>query len=103
MRMKRRLWTLLASVATSCASPPAAPRPLGLDHLDNAHEIAPGVLTGSGPRGGASFKELAAQGVRTVISVDGAKPDVVAAREHGLRYVHLPIGYDGVPAEKMLA
>jgi hypothetical protein len=41
--------------------------------------------------------------VRTVISVDGAKPDVEAARKHGLRYVHLPIGYDGVPEEKTLA
>jgi len=101
--MRRRVWTFLAVLATSCASPPAGPRPLGLEHLDNAHEIAPGVLTGSGPRGGPSFQELAARGVRTVISVDGVKPDVVVARAHGLRYVHLPIGYDGVPAEKTLA
>lgn len=76
---------------------------MGLKHLDNVHEIAPGVLTGSGPHGGSSFAELASQGVRTVISVDGAKPDVETARKHGLRYVHLPIGYDGVPEEKILA
>src|SRR3712207_7739670 len=32
----------------------------------------------------------------TVISVDGARPDVELARKYGLRYVHLPIGYDDV-------
>jgi hypothetical protein len=30
-----------------------------------------------------------------VISVDGAVPDVARAARFGLRYVHLPIGYDG--------
>src|SRR5262245_19282512 len=40
--------------------------------------------------------------VRTVISVDGARPDVELARKHGLRYVHLPIGYDGVPQAQAL-
>ena len=38
--------------------------------------------------------------MQTVISVDGAKPDLEAARKHGLRYVHLPHGYDGVPAPR---
>lgn len=100
MAMKRASAALLAC-ALSCSTPPA-PRHVGLEHLDNVHEIAPGVLTGSGPHGEKSFEELAAQGVKTVISVDGAKPDVEAARKHGLRYVHLPIGYDGVPEEKTL-
>ena len=40
--------------------------------------------------------------MRTVISVDGARPDVVRAHSFGLRYVHLPIGYDGVPREQAL-
>jgi hypothetical protein len=34
--------------------------------------------------------------VKTVISVDGARPEVELARKHGLRYVHLPHGYDGI-------
>jgi hypothetical protein len=33
--------------------------------------------------------------------VDGAKPDAEAARRHGLRYIHLPFGYDGVPANRV--
>lgn len=97
----RRLSTALFALALSCAAP-ATPRQIGLEHLENVHEIAPGVLTGAGPQGEKSFEELAAQGVKTVISVDGARPDVEAARNYGLRYVHLPIGYDGVPVERAL-
>jgi hypothetical protein len=33
--------------------------------------------------------------VQTVISVDGATPDLARANANGIRYVHLPIGYDG--------
>jgi hypothetical protein len=35
--------------------------------------------------------------------VDSAKPDVETARKHGLRYVHLPIGYDDVAPDEGLA
>jgi hypothetical protein len=38
--------------------------------------------------------------VKTVISVDGIKPDVERARRFGLRYVHIPIGYGGIPHQK---
>src|SRR5262249_47565507 len=34
---------------------------------------------------------------KTISSVDGARPDVEAARRLGIRYIHLPVGYDGVP------
>jgi hypothetical protein len=36
------------------------------------------------------------------VSVDGASPDVELAERQGLRYVHLPIGYDGIPRERVL-
>jgi len=68
--------------------------------LDNAHWLTGNVLSGAQPEGDAAFGELAALGVKTVISVDGAKPDADAARRHGLRSVHLPIGYDGVPVDR---
>jgi protein tyrosine phosphatase (PTP) superfamily phosphohydrolase (DUF442 family) len=58
------------------------------------------MISGGLPEGDVAFKELADLGIKTIISVDGAKPDVATARRHGLRYVHLPHGYDGVPAER---
>ncbi len=82
-------------VLTSCSS-----REIHKPGLENAHWLTGTVISGAQPEGEAAFGELAALGVKTVISVDGAKPDAHAARRHGLRYVHLPIGYDGVPAER---
>jgi protein tyrosine phosphatase (PTP) superfamily phosphohydrolase (DUF442 family) len=90
----------LLALLTSCAAPEAAP--LHRPGLDNAYRLTDSVLSGAQPEGEAAFRELAALGVKTVISVDGAKPDVEAARKAGLRYVHLPIGYDGVPKERAL-
>jgi hypothetical protein len=37
--------------------------------------------------------------VKTVVSVDGARPKVDLAKKHHLRYVHIPIGYEGVSDE----
>jgi protein tyrosine phosphatase (PTP) superfamily phosphohydrolase (DUF442 family) len=81
---------------TACSASTAIHRP----GLENAHWLTGTVISGAQPEGDAAFSELAALGVKTVISVDGAKPDADAARRHGLRYVHLPIGYDGVPADR---
>jgi hypothetical protein len=74
---------------------------LAARHLPNPWQVHPKVISGGVPEGDAAFEELAKLGVKTVISVDGAKPDVERAKRHGLRYVHLPHGYDGVPDERM--
>ncbi len=66
-------------------------------YLPNPVRVHEQVISGGLPEGDAAFAELKALGIRTVISVDGARPDVAAAEKHGLRYVHLPHGYDGVP------
>ncbi|MFG0275014.1 MAG: hypothetical protein ACF8QF_08150 [Phycisphaerales bacterium] len=70
--------------------------------LENTIVVAPGVISGGQPEGDQAFDSLAAMGVRTLISVDGARPDVEAAEARGMRYIHLPIGYDSVPAERRL-
>jgi protein tyrosine phosphatase (PTP) superfamily phosphohydrolase (DUF442 family) len=70
------------------------------EHLENLHRLTPKVLSGAEPHDEAAFKALSSHGVKTVISVDGAKPKVDLAKKYGMRYVHLPIGYDGVPTEK---
>ena len=74
---------------------------LAVQHLPNAIRVHPRVISGGLPEGDSAFAELRQLGVRTVISVDGMAPDVAAAKKHGLRYVHLPHGYDGIPAERL--
>jgi protein tyrosine phosphatase (PTP) superfamily phosphohydrolase (DUF442 family) len=70
------------------------------EHLHNVFKFHEKVLSGGQPHGEGGFKSLKELGVKTVISVDGAKPDVDLAKEYGMRYVHLPHGYDGVPEER---
>lgn len=59
------------------------------------------VFSGSHPEGDEAFAALAKLGVKTIVSVDGAKPDVRRATKHGIRYIHLPFGYDGIPASRV--
>jgi protein tyrosine phosphatase (PTP) superfamily phosphohydrolase (DUF442 family) len=65
--------------------------------LQNVFKLSSRIYSGSSPEGAAGFTSLQALGIRTVISVDGARPEVELARAAGLRYVHLPVGYDGIP------
>lgn len=95
----------LAGLVVACAADPEPdPQPAaqtltasaashGHELLPNLHHLSPNVYSGGLPAGDPAFAELARLGVRTVISVDGATPDVEGARAHGLRYVHLPITY----------
>lgn len=91
--------------AIGSVSPPAvdATAPVDLPGLHNVVTYAPDMFSGSVPHGREGLAALAAMGIRTVISVDGATPDVATAEELGMRYVHLPFSYDGVPAERRTA
>lgn len=77
------------------------PHKIESKHLPNPVQITEKVISGGLPEGDAAFAELAELGVRTVISVDGQTPDVAMAEKHGLKYVHLPHGYDGIPKERV--
>ncbi|HUG93339.1 MAG TPA: hypothetical protein VML55_21040 [Planctomycetaceae bacterium] len=81
------------------ASTPATAPPIEAPGLENLRRVSDRVYSGGEPKGPGAYRELARLGVRTVVSVDGARPDLEAARAAGLRYVHIPIGYDGVPPE----
>jgi protein tyrosine phosphatase (PTP) superfamily phosphohydrolase (DUF442 family) len=70
--------------------------------LDNVICVTTNLYSGSAPEDEASFKALAKLGIKTVISVDGARPDAEMARKFGLRYVHIPVGYDGISQEQAL-
>ena len=100
------LTLLLAALALASAgcfrSPPqvrpsVSPAPLTADGLHNVFRLTDDLYSGGSPDGEAGFASLRDLGIRTIISVDGATPAWRKAAKHGFRYVHLPIGYDGVP------
>lgn len=61
------------------------------------------VATGGKPEGEAAFRALQEQGITTVVNVDGSQPDLAAAKKYGLRYIHLPMGYDALSQEDLAA
>lgn len=89
----------------SQAMPPAAeashpsPERIADARLPNAVRLHEKVVSGGMPDE-ASFQALKELGVATIISVDGDQPDVEMAHRFGMRYVHLPHGYDGIPEER---
>lgn len=96
-------WLSVFSNEPSPKAPP--PEKISKPHLPNAFRIHEKLISGGLPEGDAAFAELRELGVQTIISVDGAKPDVERAKKFGMRYVHLPHGYDGIsdPRAKELA
>lgn len=81
---------------TAIAGPgnaPSAEKP----GLHNLVQIVDGTYSGSEPHGEKGFESLDELGIKTIVSVDGARPHVALARSYGMRYVHIPIGYDGIP------
>ena len=96
------LLAALAGPAPASAAPTnAVGTPLPSTHVHNLFRATTNVFSGNSPDSDAAFAEIAKLGVKTIISVDGSKPDVETARKHGLRYIHLPIGYDGVPSNRV--
>ena len=74
---------------------------LPLQHISNAIRLHPQLISGAGPTNANGFRELSRLGVKTVISVDGSRPDVKLAKQFGLRYVHLPHGYDRIKPSRV--
>lgn len=79
----------------------AAPKPIEATSLHNVFRIDGNLFSGSSPDDEQGYQSLANLGVKLLISVDGAKPNVDLAHKYGMRYVHLPIGYDGLPKERV--
>lgn len=69
--------------------------------IENLHRLSLRFLSGGQPEGEVAFDELKKLGVKTVISVDGIPPDLEMAHNRGIRYVHLPIGYDGLKKDRL--
>jgi protein tyrosine phosphatase (PTP) superfamily phosphohydrolase (DUF442 family) len=120
-----RALVLAAAAATSCAprgnaQPVHKPRPeptIVLDRpsvppeqfnnregqdlgpLHNVLRVTERLYSGNSPESDAAFAELQALGVKTIISVDGGRPLVDRAAAYGMRYVHIPVGYDGIDGQ----
>jgi protein tyrosine phosphatase (PTP) superfamily phosphohydrolase (DUF442 family) len=93
--------SLLGLSSRAAAADNAQPQPIELLGIENAFRVTGRILAGSQPKFDVSFEALAKAGVKTIISVDGSRPDVGEAKKHGMRYVHLPFGYDGIPANRI--
>ncbi len=61
------------------------------------------LYSGAEPKTEAAFAALQDLGIRTVVSVDGARPKVDLASRYGMDYVQIPIGYDGISQEQAWA
>jgi protein tyrosine phosphatase (PTP) superfamily phosphohydrolase (DUF442 family) len=69
--------------------------------LHNVYRLSDRIISGSEPHGEEALKAIAAMGAKTVVSVDGAMPDVETAKKYGLRYVHIPIQYSGITEDEV--
>ena len=78
------------------AAPGGPNKPLKIAGVHNAFQWTGKVISGSCPDGEAGFKALADRGVKTILTVDGATPDVELATKYGMRYVHIPVEYSGI-------
>ncbi len=93
---------LLCAALSLAADLPAGPLPVGQKPVDysalhNVIRLSEKLYSGGVPVGEEGFQVLQRLGVKTIITVDGEKPDVKTARKYGMRYVHVPFGYDGCP------
>ena len=77
-------------------------QPIDMAGLHNVIHVSDNLYSGGRPEGIAGFESLKKLGIRTILSVDGARPEVDLAKKFGMRYVHLPIGYDGVSQDQAL-
>jgi len=99
--MKATCVAALGLLLAACAGPPA-PEPTTLmargeaAGVHNLAEVAPGLFRGAQPEGDGAFALLADLGVKTILTVDGSRPDVEGAAKHGIRYVHIPVEYSGI-------
>lgn len=89
-------------------APVIAPGEPGSKTTAEVHHVpvlvaGPGLFSGPSPVEAHDFEELKALGVKTIISVDGARPELELAKAEGMRYVHIPVGYHGVSRDQTLA
>lgn len=76
---------------------------LNLEPVNNSFRLGKKIISGSCLYGEAGSRVLAQQGVKTIISMDGARPDEKIAKKFGMRYVHIPVTYSGITRAQSLS
>jgi hypothetical protein len=85
--------TGIANIKTNELTGPVAHK---VEGIDNFFQLSNRIYSGAGPEGDAGFESLQKLGIKTLITVDGSKPNIEMAHKYGLHYVHLPHGYNGI-------
>jgi protein tyrosine phosphatase (PTP) superfamily phosphohydrolase (DUF442 family) len=83
---------------TAAAATPG-PQSLELPGLKNVVRVNDKLYCGSQPQTPEAFAELQKLGVKTVICIDAVTPLAMTASQAGLKYVHIPCGFQN--AEEM--
>ncbi len=73
---------------------------LSVEGVKNVYRLSPRIITGGQPDTEAGFAELRKLGVKTIVSVTDATPDEETAKRYGMKYVHVPMDYEGVSPEQ---
>ncbi len=92
------VWAL--SAGDNASLPQPGGKPIEMPGLPNVIYVSERLFSGGSPDGDAGFESLKKLAIKTILSVDGAAPDVPRAKKFDMRYVHLPIGYDGVSQQQ---
>ncbi|MGV3771617.1 MAG: hypothetical protein ACO1QB_01865 [Verrucomicrobiales bacterium] len=90
------LLLLLSSRESLAEQKTIAGVPLESTNLHNLFVVGDRFYSGSSPEDEKAFQELKDRGIKTIISVDGTPPEVELAKKVGIRYIHIPVGYDGI-------
>ena len=73
---------------------------LSIDGVKNVYRLSSRIITGGQPDAEAGFAELQKLGIKTIVSVTDATPDEEAAKKYGMKYVHVPMDYEGLSPEQ---
>lgn len=92
----------LAMIFPAAAQSDSALKRDEISGCENVILVGDRIISGGEPHSEEALAALAAKGVTTIVSVDGARPDVETARKFGIRYIHLPIGYDGIERDRAI-
>ncbi|MCM8526327.1 MAG: hypothetical protein NE327_07415 [Lentisphaeraceae bacterium] len=83
--------SILFILVLACVSTTSVP--------ENFTKINDGLYSGGSPEA-EQFSYLKAQGIKSIICVDGAAPNLQKASENGLVYKHIPVTYDKITLDQ---